>query len=509
MSDRAAEPDTCADPADQLVGVVEIGGMLFAIPIHQVREVIPAPERFQRLPGQHPDLLGAVLLRGKAIPVQSLHQRLGAEASLHAGTTPEDTAQGATPTGGVIVVIRAEGRVAGLLVDSVRCLLQLGDTWHQNLPDNEDVLISGGYICETNGHFSMLSVPELLNVPQAPSDEISETARQRARIKRLPYIRFRVGGRNFLIAMSDIASTVPTSPLSPWPISGSSCLGLIQRHGMEMPMLDTLENLGFASTGERPEAAAGIIIEFPDDHALAFHVDQVVSVMNIEAGAVYDFPPSVTSRRELFRGVHIDEQDEQCLVIDVAACRQDPDLLQLAETSHRLKTTPQIAVKDAQGKPSDHPVGTEPAYDENRLAALRSASGRYLTVSAGGDFAVPIEAVSEIMRLPNSILGADYDGHLANLSYQSRLMPVYDCARRRGHGEGQFGSESGIMILEKDGHHYGLAVEAMKSIDIGRLKGFRQAGGAASTCPSEQLVELGFGTAKRLVAVDDPTSLLP
>ena len=507
---------TGEDPADLLVGVVDIGGMLFAIPIEHVREVIPAPSAFQRLPSQHPDLVGGVLLRGKAIPVQALHRRLGLEAPtcLQAATEREavdttDAGTGSTDNG-VIVVVRANGRVTGLLVDAVRCLLQLGDTWAQNLPADQDSLICGGYICDTHGHFSMLSVSELLNVPLAPSDEVSETARRRASVRRIAHIRFRVGTLNFLIAMKDIASTVPTCVLKPWPVSGGSCMGLITRHGMEMPMLDTLANLGFASSGARPAEAAGIIIEYPDDKALAFNVDQVLSVVNIEEDAIYGFPPSVTTRWSLFDGVHIDAAGNQCFVINVAACREDADLLKFAAASHRKKPEPQsrlggvVSIAAVEGAdPKDQGCG--PAS----LAGLRSQSNRYLTVCAAGDFAVPIEAVSEIMRVPVEFGPSDFDGHLVNLSYRDRLMPVYDCAQRRGSGIGQFGSEAGILILSKDGHHFGLAVEAMKSIDTGRLKGYRGADGRASEQPSEQLVELGLGKAARLVPIADPSELLP
>ncbi len=510
-----------AEEADNLVGVVDIGGMLFAIPIENVREVIPAPARFQRLPSQHPDLLGGVLLRGKAIPVQALHRRLGLQP-------PPAQTQGIVAVGdtastecGVIVVVRSQGRVAGLLVDAVRCLLQLGDTWAQNLPEGQDDLICGGYICDTHGHFSLLSVAELLNVPLTPSDEISETARRRARVNRIPYIRFRVGALSFLVAMKDIASTIPTSPLKPWPVSGGSCLGIIHRHGMDMPMLDTLSNLGFGYPGERPAEAAGIILEYPGDRALAFNVDQVVSVMNIEEGAIHAFPPSVTMRSYLFSGVHIDEKGDQCFVIDVPACRADPDLLKLAAASHRTSKTPKAdpATQNrqdarlhrhaAEDEAVPEEIEDDPFGFDDVAIRLESRSNRYLTVSAGGDFAVPIEAVSEIMRVPGDLGFADFDGHLANLSYRNRLMPVYDCAARRGYGSCDFGSEAGILILEKDGHHFGLAVEAMKSIDTGRIKGFQTATGAASTCPTQQLVELGQGASKRLVQIEDPSWLLP
>lgn len=499
----AEEPPAAdtADEGDQLVGVVEIGGILFAIPIEHVREVIPAPSRFQKLPCQHPDVLGGVLLRGKAIPVQSLNQRLGLDQGGW-----EDTPSSKSNSQQVIVVVRHGGRVAGLLVDAVRCLLQLGDTWAQNISDSSDDLICGGYIDDTHGHFSMLSVPELLNIPLAPSDEISETARRRARVKRVPYIRFRVGTLNFLVAMRDIASTIPTSRLEPWPVSGGACLGIIHRHGMDMPMLDTLANLGFGYPGERPLEAAGIILEFPDDHALAFNVDQVVSVMNIEEGAIHAFPPSVTMCSYLFSGVHIDEKGEQCFVIDVEACREDPDLVQMAAASHRKGKT-----KDPKASFEKAKQATEQSDGDewSDIGRLHSKSNRYLTVSAGGDFAVPIESVSEIMRLPSDLGYADYDGHFGNLSYRNRLMPVYDCAARRGYGCGNFTSEAGILILEKNGHHYGLVVEAMKSIDTGRIKGFQTADGQASQDITEQLVELGQGSAKRLVQIEDPAWLLP
>ncbi|TNJ43350.1 chemotaxis protein CheW [Phaeobacter sp. B1627] len=505
--------DDIPEPADMMVGVVEIGGMLFAIPIEHVREVIPAPIRFQRLPTQHPDLVGGVLLRGKAIPVQALHRRLGLDAPVfntqELDLSDPEVAPGTGAAKGVIVVVRANGRVTGVLVDVVRCLLQLGDTWAQNLPEEPDELVCGGYICDRHGHFSLLSVPELLSIPLAPSDEISATTRRRSRVRKLAHIKFQVGELNFLIAIKDIASTVPTSVLEPWPVSSGGCLGLISRHGMEMPMLDTLANFGFPGCGARPTEASGIVIEYPDDHALSFNVDRVVSVVNIEEDAVYKFPPSVTRRWNLFDGVHIDEGGDQCFVINVEACRKDADLLRLASTSHRKKPEPKKRMatssgrQEAAAKTSDHGSGA------SALAGIRSQSNRYLTVCAAGDFAVPIEAVSEIMRVPVAFGAADFEGHLVNLSYRNRLMPVYDCAQRRGNGMGNFGTEAGILILKKDGHHYGLAVEAMKSIDTGRLKGFRNSDGSASEVPSEQLVELGLGPSRRLVPVEDPTLLLP
>jgi purine-binding chemotaxis protein CheW len=94
--------------------VFELDGAPYALPIERVREIVrrrpitPVP----RLPAE---VLGVISLRGRVIEVIDLRRRLGLGA--------RDPA----PRSRIVVAHDGEGRVVGLLVDSVEAVVPAGE----------------------------------------------------------------------------------------------------------------------------------------------------------------------------------------------------------------------------------------------------------------------------------------------------------------------------------------------------------------------------------------------
>ena len=93
--------------------VFRLGDEEFGADIINVREIIRLPE-ITSVPSTPSLILGVVNLRGEMIPILSLHRLFGGDES----TTDSDTR---------VVVVDANGRNVGLVVDSVSEVLRLRD----------------------------------------------------------------------------------------------------------------------------------------------------------------------------------------------------------------------------------------------------------------------------------------------------------------------------------------------------------------------------------------------
>ena len=98
-----------------------VGTELFGVPISAVQEIVRVPA-IARIP-QSPEFVeGVINLRGRVITVVDLHKRLGGSApSLSAANGSEQSKKTR------ILVIEAEGRLVGVIVDEVAEVLRLAE----------------------------------------------------------------------------------------------------------------------------------------------------------------------------------------------------------------------------------------------------------------------------------------------------------------------------------------------------------------------------------------------
>src|SRR5215207_1419138 len=103
-----AEPDTRV--ADGLYGVFTVNEVQVALPLSELREVIPCPPTFEPLLASAPGLVGAVNLRHQVIPVIDLRGVLGMDAG-----SPMD----------VVVIVAHEAHAFGLLATGVHGVVRV------------------------------------------------------------------------------------------------------------------------------------------------------------------------------------------------------------------------------------------------------------------------------------------------------------------------------------------------------------------------------------------------
>jgi purine-binding chemotaxis protein CheW len=109
-------PDPDPVPTRQLV-VCSLGEEEYALPVEQVREIVPFAE--PRPVGRaEPSVRGVIGLRGRLLPVHDLGALLGLEA---AATT------GPRAGGKIVVVETGDEQLTGLVVDDVVEVLTIGD----------------------------------------------------------------------------------------------------------------------------------------------------------------------------------------------------------------------------------------------------------------------------------------------------------------------------------------------------------------------------------------------
>lgn len=130
-----------------------LGGQRYGLPVGQVSEVVRAC-RLVRVPQAPPALLGALFLRGTALPVIDIRPRLGWPVA------PLSPAQ-------CFIVGQVGGRQGALLADEVRGLAEIdpGDGKMPDVPVPEYVVAT--VADEAGGAALLLDLAKVLTTPEA------------------------------------------------------------------------------------------------------------------------------------------------------------------------------------------------------------------------------------------------------------------------------------------------------------------------------------------------------
>ena len=128
-----------------------VGTADYALPAHQVLH-LESFERATHVPGAPSYVAGLVHVRGRVVPVVDLRARFGLPSVPHA-------------TDHRIVVVQVGARVAGLLVDSAREVLNIDDTAFEKPPEVLDDQTSGfvtGIATVAKRLFLLVDVPRII-----------------------------------------------------------------------------------------------------------------------------------------------------------------------------------------------------------------------------------------------------------------------------------------------------------------------------------------------------------
>ena len=234
------------------LGLMMVGDAMVALPNAQLSEVVACPSRLHPLPLPVPGLQGSVDLRGLAVPVIDLRFLMG--------LAPRD----AGAPGAVIVIMRFDGNLLGLLVDRIVGIARVapGDLVPLVVLQPAGARIASHSVLLPSGHATVLDagrIAALPDLPLVPEPTIS-CARRRADLQAL--LVMHCAGFAVAIDALDIAATVSPMEIRPSALCSTLCRGVFTHQGHEIPVVDTAVLLGL---GQRAEEAPTVVLVMPLD----------------------------------------------------------------------------------------------------------------------------------------------------------------------------------------------------------------------------------------------------
>ncbi|WP_295641670.1 chemotaxis protein CheW [uncultured Methylibium sp.] len=467
----------------QAYGLMRIDATPLALPVASLREVIPCPERLAPLPVPAAGVCGAVRLRGSIIPVLDLRQVLGLPPAAEGG-------------GCVVVLMRHEGRLLGLRVSAVSGMARVaGDRLHAlDIATPAGAGIATHSFETEDGVATLLDAGRIAGLPGVPMVvEPSGGSRDGAVGAREPLLLFRCGGLPFGIAAMSVDATVPRIALRDNALVGELCRGVIDHHGHEVPVIDTLRLLGLGQAANPAESAV-VVLRFAQG-LLGLMLDEVRDIAQVAAAEILPLQPLGLRDARLFRGVlgardgHEDGgqgHGEQHLLLDAGALQADEILSALAGLS-RPK-----AARDAR----------EAAVPGTAQAGVALGGRPYLTYQVEVETASPLTQASEILVYPAHAvpLHERRDATLGLFTHRGSAVPLVCLGTLLGRPTVLDASTARVLIVEDGGQRVGLVVQALCSIENARWEQPVAEGEAASLDSMrglQPLVEVGAGEQHR------------
>ncbi len=472
-------PPAAASIADETYGLMRIGGALLALPVSAIREVVPGQPPYTPLPVKAEGLLGAVDIRGAIIPVLDLRSTLGLPAR---------------GDGHLIVIMRREGRLIGLTVDEVAGIArpQPGELFGLSTAAPRLASPLATHTFQTQGEIAtVLDAKGIADLPDVPLVEEKASARRNSAAGADESVLLFRYGRSYLgIDAAYVDATVPPTAIRKTALSVGHCLGVIDHHGYEVPVVDTQAAIGLGM-GEPQALTPVIVIRFPNDALLGFAIDEVHDILRVAAADIVAMPLLARGETALFRGMIADGAERRdSLVLNAVALRADANLVTIAELRK-----PALAIQGAS------PPGASP----RRGAAWAGRPQTYLTYAAGAELATPLEQITEILSYPTDVSPFDFQkpGLLGLFKHRQQVTPLVSLATLLGKRHPFDPAQARVLLVEHGGMTAGFAVEGLRSIDTASWRSTDTDAPQDSNALFKSLVMLGAGETRRMVSQVD------
>lgn len=459
----------------QAYGLMRIDDTPLALPVASLREVIPCPPVLAPLPVPAAGLCGAVRLRGSIIPVLDLRLVLGLAPATEGCAC-------------VIVLMRHEGRLLGLRVSAVSGMARVAaDRLHAlDIATPAAAGIATHSFETEEGVATLLDAGRIASLPGVPMvAEPSAGSRDGVAGRREPLLLFSCGGLPFGIAAMSVDATVPRVALRDNALVGELCRGVIDHHGHEVPVIDTLRLLGLGQAANPAESAV-VVLRFAQG-LLGLMLDEVSDIAQVATQEILPLQPLGLRDARLFRGV-LGARDgqadgEQHLLLDAAALQADGILSALAGLSRPKAAKEAVAAGTAQAGAA---VGGRP----------------YLTYQVEVETASPLTQASEILVYPAHAVPLHHrrDATLGLFTHRGSAVPLVCLCSLLGRPSALDPLTARVLIVEDGGHRVGLVVQALCSIENARWEQPIAEGVDASLDSMrglQPLVEVGAGEQHR------------
>jgi purine-binding chemotaxis protein CheW len=431
------------ESADERFLTFKSEGRFYALPAASVSEVARMPP-LARVPQAPRSLLGLVNLRGSVLPVASVRALLGREdiATTHASR---------------LIVLEGASPVA-LAVDEVTSLVRVA---HEKVRTAEADVAS-----ETGEHLhgafdsgthvtKILDIPELLRrgfaqtgpkrqslantASAAAADSTVEIVRQRL-------VTFEVAGQEYALPL-EIVREIVTAPesLTFMPGTDDAVRGVMPYRDGLLPLLSLRRLLGLPSAILSHEKVLIVIV---GDLLIGFVADRTRAVLSVDPDRVEPAPPVLAARAG---------GETQIKEIYRAGLGRLVSIL-APERLFREDVMQKLMQGDATMKSK---------ADEESLVNTDANELRFLVFQLDdSEFALPIEAVEEVARVPDQITRLPKTPKFLEgvVNLRGEVLPVVDQRRRFEMQATTASATRRLVVVRTEQHRAGLIVDSVSEV---------------------------------------------
>jgi purine-binding chemotaxis protein CheW len=449
-----------------LYGVFTVNEVQVALPLSELREVIPCPAAFEPLLAAAPGLAGAVNLRHQVIPVVDLRLVIGMDTS-----SPMD----------VIVIVAHDGHAFGLLATDVHGVVRVEpeELFEHSVgglrgPQGE-ASRAGLAIGTTNPPLFSRSferddtivcvldsaaVRELPGMPVVKDTGTGHNGSGRTGAIEAPdrtVMLLRCEPFGLCIDVTYVHSVIPELLVKSSPLDGPSVRGVVRLGDHEVPVIDPLAFLGL---GSLPVGGAerGVALHF-DRGLIVLSVSDVVRIVPAPTDEVLSLPDAGLPGAGYLEGILSPTDSDPYLLLNGDAIRASEELDTLAALGLPVGTPEPAKVTYERGTAGEV-EGTDD--DGTVLKVVR----KYLTYNAGTDVATPLADITEILLYPGDFIPITGGGAVQGVFiHRGAAIPLVCLPTLIGRGQPPDREGSRVLLVETDKGYVGFAVPALRAIE--------------------------------------------
>lgn len=455
-------------------------GAEFAINAHELQEVVRYDKAMASVPLSPAYFMGIFSLRDSIIPVVNLRALLG-----QSQMTESDQ--------NCIAIIHVDGVRIGLLFDSTSEVLRVTPSQLKqfNYAGGEHSSPVSGTISMDNGErlVQILDAHSFVKLDQIPINKNHSSAddnlhRPRPKTK---CITFFSSGILYGFRIDAIREIIVEPEIVVSGIRSKTCLGQAELRGTNFPVIDfaKLCNGDKGSGGDSAEKR--VIIANIGDQPVGFMVDSVDSIIEYYLDTLQLLPQFNNAGGSFCQGCISDEGHADISMVDHEMLYSVPEV-----------TAPVCAI--AEGN----------AYKKRETTAEQVAHTpqTYLVVQVDFSFAFPVEAITEIVEMPEKIVpiarGPSFVEGMFNL--RKLLVTIVDLRALYDFPPGKNSETQKLVIVKSQGNYIALKVDAVVDIFTTKPGSVHEAPGSilqgASASFKEDAAEAIFHKGKVVIAFD-------
>lgn len=427
-------------------------GRLYALPAGQVSEVIRLPA-LARVPHAPNGLLGLANLRGDILPVASLRGLLGEDAAADRATRAVVLA-GAAP---VALAVEAVETLTGIDPDRI-------ETRQAELAAAEGERLDGAFTTAGGEVARILDIAALIGAAFAQAERArprraaaandGATVATATATRREMLVTFEVAGQAYGLPL-EIVQEVVEAPSS-WatvPSKEDLVLGVAPFRDTLLPLLSLRGLLGFQasrSAGQserRSEGREKVVVARVAGALVGLVADRLRAVVAADADRIEKIPPVLSARA-----------GGEARVSGIYRSGGGGPLVSLLSTEQLFREDVMQRLKAGSG------AATAP---RDEAAASRGEERRFVVFRLGDDeFGLPIEAVSEVARVPDQITRLPRTPKFLEgvVNLRGDVLPVVDQRRRFEMPPLPGSAARRLVVVRTERHKAGLIVDSVSEV---------------------------------------------